>query len=473
MSSGSAGWVSAGSAASRRAAMPGHRDSGCSTAELYSHLLPPERDGDGLVGDPPRARKRHLDVWRSGIVNRDGEWMASWPVLELGSVQADVVILTVLPEEYGAALSCLSDVAALRGTDEDPNTYAWQLGTIGSSLYGAPFTVAVGKGTQTTSYGALAAKRAIQLFSPRYIVFVGIGGGLDRDGQRHGDVVVSSVVAGYEYGKIDSDGFCPRGDFTYRCDEGLVRAADALISGDATWWSHADNPERPPRARTGLIASGDKVVDDPDDGFFAAVRKLWPKVLAVEMEGAGVGAAALEAQAEGKVVGFLLVRGISDLPHAKVPGEVGSTLERDHWKKTASCNAARFLAHLVCNGWPVPPHRTVPAALQSQPAMVLEIRPGTSTSPAPRRTLAQLLFALVVTETYSGRTQLLDGVKVHMKRSQELQLLDLQMIVSQLREKTQSDGRPCLAVVIDNAMVFAEGTDVYDALRAERAALGV
>jgi len=89
-------------------------------------------------------------------------------------------------------VSCLRDVAALRGTHEDPNTYAWRLGSIWSSLHG-------------------------------------VGGGFDQDGQRHGDVAVSSVVHGYDDGKVDTGGFSPRGDFTYRCDAGLVQAAGAAI----------------------------------------------------------------------------------------------------------------------------------------------------------------------------------------------------------------------------------------------------
>ena len=84
---------------------------------------------------------------------------ASRTELELGQNLADVVILTVLPEEYEAVLACLREPRMLRGNAERPNTYAWQLGTIDSSLYGAAFSVAVGKGTPTTSYGALAAAR--------------------------------------------------------------------------------------------------------------------------------------------------------------------------------------------------------------------------------------------------------------------------------------------------------------------------
>jgi serine/threonine protein kinase/nucleoside phosphorylase len=276
------------------------------------------------------------------------------PVYELGRVTADLVVLTVLPEEYGAVLECLHKPELIRGSATAPNTCAWRLGLINAGHYGAPFRIAVGMGTPTTTFGALAASQAIGLFDPRYVAFVGVAGGFDQDGQRHGDVAVSSVVTAYEYGKVDTGGFAPRGNFTYRCNEALVRATDAARATGARWWRDDDNPASPPSVRTGMIASGDKLIDDPDEAFFAAVRAAWPKLLAVEMEGAGVAAAVHEVQGH-RAVGFILVRGISDMPHRKASGAPASTQERDGWKVTASRNAARFLAHLIATAWPSPP----------------------------------------------------------------------------------------------------------------------
>jgi serine/threonine protein kinase len=140
-----------------------------------------------------------------------------------------------------------------------------------------------------------------------------------------------------------------------------VRAANVVRAIGARWWRDEDNPAGPPSVRTGMIASGDKVIDDPDEAFFAAVRTAWPKLLAVEMEGAGVAAAVHEVQGH-RAVGFVLVRGISDMPHRKTSGASASTQERDGWKVTASRNAARFFAHLVATAWPVPPRDDAAAA---------------------------------------------------------------------------------------------------------------
>jgi nucleoside phosphorylase len=144
------------------------------------------------------------------------------PVYELGRVTADLVVLTVLPEEYAAVLACLREPDLIRGSEATPNACAWRLGMIDASHYGAPFRVVLGMGTPTTTFGALATSQAIALFDPRYIAFVGVAGGFDRDGQRHGDVAVSSVVTAYEYGKVDTGGFAPRGNFTHRCNEALA-----------------------------------------------------------------------------------------------------------------------------------------------------------------------------------------------------------------------------------------------------------
>ncbi len=267
----------------------------------------------------------------------------------------DVVVLTALPEEFAAVLACLTEPALVPPTAERPNTYSWHVGTIHSTVHDKVYTVIVGKGEATTTYAALGTKAAITLFRPRYVVFVGCAGGFEEGGQHHGDVAVSNNIYAYEYGKVDQ-GFQPRPHYHYRVDRGLVRAAEVTAQVDKEWW-HPDDTgmKRPPAARVGDIASGDKVVDDPTDPIFAKVRSLWPKMLAVEMEAAGVAAAIEEALAEGTMVGFLIVRGISDMPHAKGGSEGPSTTERDTWKVTACTNAARFFAALIAHRWPVPP----------------------------------------------------------------------------------------------------------------------
>src|SRR6185503_13066515 len=80
-------------------------------------------------------------------------------VYELGHVKADLVVLTVLPEEYAAVLACLHEPKPVRGSMTTPNNLAWRLGTI-VSHYDAPFKVVVGMATATPAFSALATSQA-------------------------------------------------------------------------------------------------------------------------------------------------------------------------------------------------------------------------------------------------------------------------------------------------------------------------
>jgi nucleoside phosphorylase len=125
---------------------------------------------------------------------------------------------------------------------------------------------------------------------------------------------------------------------------------------------------RPPQVIAAPVASGDKVVDDPSADFFSEVLASWPKLRAVEMEGAGAAAAVRDLTDSGKSVGFAMIRGISDLPWSKSdrPSDSASdvqTVERDQWKEYAADAAATFAVQLMAHGWPLPP-RSAPRSVR-------------------------------------------------------------------------------------------------------------
>ncbi|MBL8151301.1 MAG: hypothetical protein JNN15_15365, partial [Blastocatellia bacterium] len=86
---------------------------------------------------------------------------------------------------------------------------------------------------------------------------------------------------------------------------------------------------------------------------------LFPKAIAVEMEGLGAANAIEVATAKDKTVHFLMIRGISDLPRPEEQVEENrpkqGTDERDAWKKYASETAAAFTASFIKSGLPKPP----------------------------------------------------------------------------------------------------------------------
>lgn len=274
------------------------------------------------------------------------------PATTAQNERVDLAVLTILPEEFQAVISCLDTHRHIRGSLDSPNIYSWEIGTVRAAE--AEFVVVVAlAGDPTNQVAAVVTQATIERFDPRYVVLVGIAGGLATQGQEHGDVVVSKIIYAYEYGKLDG-GFHPRHDFTHRVDPGIANAASTFISGEREWWNAIQT--RPPRekprviARLGAVASGNKVVDDVDDAFFSAVVQAWPKLLAVEMEGAGAAIAIETALAKGRQVGFAMVRAISDMPGTGV-----GTAERDAWKPYAAEAAARFLIALLRERWPVSP----------------------------------------------------------------------------------------------------------------------
>ena len=205
------------------------------------------------------------------------------------------------------------------------------------------------------SQSTAATIEALQQWQPRYIFFVGVAGGLS--GIIKGDVVVANIIHGYEYGKLDN-GFIPRNDWTFFTDAGLRNGAAAFCS-DQDWRRLIQT--MPPqtcdtKVELGEIVSGDKVVDNTEDAFFQRVLSDHPKAKAVEMEGAGVGHAIEQARAKGKAIGFLMIRGISDLPRPKTEMlDTRGTQERDDWKPFAADAAAAFAIGYISNGLPVPP----------------------------------------------------------------------------------------------------------------------
>ena len=272
--------------------------------------------------------------------------------------EVDAVILTVLSEEYNAVCSKIKNLKRWPGDGKIRNIYAWQTGIIRSTAQKGTYSVVIGMtGRAGTNESAAATLEAIQCWNPYYIFFIGIAGGFSK--ARKGDIVIADVIHGYEYGKIGDTGFEPRNNWTYQTDQGLFTGALAYAS-KPDWCRHIqlEPPERyESKIISGEIASGDKVVDNPDDDFFRHVKEAYPKVVAIEMEGAGVGSAIEKAYAQGRRIGFLMIRGISDLPRHKSSSEkeIYGTEERDNWKPYASDAVAAFAVGYISDGLPFSP----------------------------------------------------------------------------------------------------------------------
>ncbi|TKC98018.1 hypothetical protein E8A74_42905, partial [Polyangium fumosum] len=272
--------------------------------------------------------------------------------------QTDVAIITVIEPEYHAMLAHVEDIERVPGTQEAPNQYAWQAGWISQANGKGRYRVVVALLAQPLgTTGAIALGPTVDRFMPRYVLLVGIAGGLARGNVRKGDVVVSRVIQYYEYGKQGVK-FTPRPDFTFRMTGSLIRGAESIVEDD---WGRQMRREPPadagkPQVHFGLVASGDKVVDHVENDLLKEVLEKIPSALAIEMEGAGVAQAAEELR-ERQTLGFLMIRGISDLPTSQSNAETAiiQSHERDTWKPYAAATAAAFAAHLIRTAWPMLP----------------------------------------------------------------------------------------------------------------------
>ncbi len=172
---------------------------------------------------------------------------------------------------------------------------------------------------------AIGATLLIDRFWPDAIINTGSAGGTDPS-LDIGDVVISS---GVRYHDVDATAFnyapgqVPGMPAIFRPDAQL--AATAKRAAEAT----SDR-----RIVSGEIGTGDSFMADPER--IAALRRIFPNVKAVEMEGA-----AIAQVCDQFGVPFLVVRALSDIAGKD------SEISFDRFLHTAAKRSARFVIELV------------------------------------------------------------------------------------------------------------------------------
>jgi nucleoside phosphorylase len=251
---------------------------------------------------------------------------------------ADVAFITALPLELAAILEYFPTLEKVTIGEESRTYYQGiVVADDGRTRYRVVAAVLQGMGNVQA---AAATAEIIRDWSPRYVIMCGIAGGLRRDSQRLGDVVVSTDVIYYELAKIRKDG-TERRFVSYRADSLLLdRAMHMHLMG--TW--RARLPKRPdgkpagadfPAVHFGPVASGEKVIASTAEAN--QLLTLHPKLTAVEMEGGGVAASAFATASR---VGFFMVRAICDF---------ADQAKGDSWQEFAAHAAASFLAQFFAS----------------------------------------------------------------------------------------------------------------------------
>lgn len=254
----------------------------------------------------------------------------------------DFVIITALEEERDAVLAHLPGNQRIMPSAEDIRTYRFARVPVhfpdGSK---GEYTVAV---LSLISMGrveaSLATSDAIRRWSPRYVLMVGIAGGIGDEGVNVGDVLLSSQVIDYEVQKLTDEGESIRYS-GHRADPRLLDAAQNMTQSE---WRAEITIARPgdgqPRRLVGPVATGDKVV--ARKALLNKLRADWPKLIGIEMEAGGAAAAAFHSAQK---PGFFMVRGVSDLADAH---------KNDDWREYACDVAAAYTIALLKRA-PVPP----------------------------------------------------------------------------------------------------------------------
>jgi len=177
------------------------------------------------------------------------------------------------------------------------------------------------KGSVGSGGSCLTTYDGIKEIRPNFVISLGIAFGANNEKQNIGDILVASQVQCYEPERVGSDKIIPRGD-RMPADPILLNRCD---TAKLTWHDS--------KVHTGLILSGEKLVDNPE--FKKKLLDIEPEAIGGEMEGAGIIAACYR-----KSVPWVIVKGICDWAENKE--SVGQL--------QASLNTFNFFWHVLDSG---------------------------------------------------------------------------------------------------------------------------
>lgn len=234
------------------------------------------------------------------------------------------VVLTALPVEYRAVRAALGPTTKR----QHPSGTVFAAGT----LPGTDWEVLLARVGEGNLRAAVIAERARDWLAPDALFFVGVAGGLASD-IRLGDVVVATRIHHVHPGKETADGFLARpvpGAVSHLLEQNAWHA----LSDDA--WHRGPGPA--PAVHFKPLAAGEVVLNATDSPLREQIRWHYGDAAAVEMESAGVAAAAALTHD----LHVLTIRGISDhADGAKAAADAAGSQQR------AAANAAAALLALL------------------------------------------------------------------------------------------------------------------------------
>lgn len=326
---------------------------------------------------------------------------------------ADIVIITALEEERDAVLRKLPNRRRQKPSADDVHVYYTcnlpvKFPNRTSGTYRIVVTSLVQMGP---TQAATTTITAIHKWKPKFILLVGIAGGVAAAGVRVGDVVISDQVADYQIQKITPRNTQVRWN-VHQVDARFIAAAQNL---KVTAWQKLITVPRPtkgvPKRHVGPIASGPNVI--AYDQVLAKYQSTWPKLIGVEMEAGG---AATAAHNSAERPGFFMVRGVSDLAD-----EQKGSASVEKWRAYACDVAAAYAIALLQHG-PIPPTvatKKIVAPVKAEASPISQV--GTDRSKTSK--LEGLLFIPRMKPEYNQRdkdkflTDVLSQAKRHFQQA--------------------------------------------------------
>jgi len=256
--------------------------------------------------------------------------------------QVDFLIITALEEERDSVLNLLPKFSQIPPDADDINVYfESELRTVFPDKTDGKYKLII---TTPLKMGrvdaALATIFALNHWLPRHIILVGIAGGISEKNVRLGDVLVSDQIVDYAMQKWTNQGPDVRWQ-AYPADARLHQAAKGYR--DNRWYTRlgARRPDSDkPKRHIGPIASGD--IKIASSQLMNQYREHWSTLIGVEMEAAGVAAAAFKRN---DPKGILMIKGVCDLAD-----EMIGTPDIEKWRPYACDIAASYTIGLLRHG---------------------------------------------------------------------------------------------------------------------------
>ena len=194
-----------------------------------------------------------------------------------------IAIISAMDKERDLILPLLDSIEK-----EEQEGLSWFKGKIG------PNEIIVTKCGIGKVNAAINTYKIISSFHPELIINTGVAGGASLTTEI-GDILVADYVAYHDVwcGPGTEPGVADGMDVFFACDRNIIDLSYKYLDGE--------------RLQVGLICSGDQFITGEDE--IRAIQKLYPQVLAVDMESAAIAQVCFMEKTN-----FNIIRVISDTP---------------------------------------------------------------------------------------------------------------------------------------------------------------